>query len=55
MISGYHKKTLSVLLGNGDGTFQTAKTYPTGSNPQSLVTGDFNRDTKLDVAVTNFS
>src|SRR4051794_39086733 len=35
--------------------FGTATNFAAGSNPFSLVKGDFNGDGKLDVAVTNFS
>jgi uncharacterized delta-60 repeat protein len=46
--------TVSVLLGNGDGTFQTAVTYPVGaSGPQSVAVGDFFRDGKLDIVAAN--
>ena len=45
---------VAVLLGNGDGTFQTAVTYPvTGVSPAALADGDFNGDGKLDVAVVS--
>lgn len=46
---------IDVLLGNGDGTFQAAIRYGTGSgtNPTSVVVGDFNGDGKLDLAATN--
>lgn len=46
---------IAVLLGNGDGTFQTAVNYPTGQAPYSVIAGDFNGDNKLDLATANFS
>src|SRR5262249_32577069 len=44
--------SLSILLGNGDGTFQPAVTY-TGftSNVGGVAAGDFDRDGTLDLAV----
>src|SRR5205807_4315401 len=45
--------TVSVLLGNGDGTFQAARTFEAGSGPYALAVGDFNRDGKLDLAVAD--
>jgi FG-GAP-like repeat len=44
---------LSVLLGNGDGTFQAAVTVNAGAALKSMVVGDFNGDGKLDVAGVN--
>jgi len=44
---------VSVLLGNGDGTFQPPVTYAVGSVPTGLVAGDFNGDGHLDLAVAN--
>ncbi|HXI23551.1 MAG TPA: FG-GAP-like repeat-containing protein [Pyrinomonadaceae bacterium] len=48
---------ISVFLGNGDGTFQSPinanGNWSQGSGPYSIVVGDFDRDQKLDVAVTD--
>ena len=44
---------VSVLLGNGDGTFRTAVSYVAGDLPRMVVIGDFNGDGKLDLAVAN--
>ncbi len=45
--------SVDVLLGNGDGTFQTAVSYPVGDSPYGIATGDFNADGKIDLAVVN--
>jgi hypothetical protein len=45
--------SVSVLFGNGNGTFQTQQVYPAGIGSSSVVVGDFNGDGKLDFAVTN--
>ena len=42
---------LSVLLGDGDGTFQVARNFETGNGPSSVAVGDFNGDGELDLAV----
>jgi hypothetical protein len=42
-----------VLLGNGDGTFQTPLSYPAGISPHGIAVGDFNHDGKPDVVVAN--
>ena len=45
---------VAVLLGNGDGTFGVPMEYEVGENPGMVVVGDFNRDGKDDLAVSNF-
>jgi sulfur transfer protein SufE len=42
--------TVSLLLGNGDGTFQGHVDTATAKGLAAVVTGDFNGDGKLDVA-----
>ena len=45
---------VSVLLGNGDGTFQPAVAYAAWAvRPVALVAGDFNGDGRTDLAVVN--
>jgi hypothetical protein len=46
---------VSILLGNGDGTFQQAIDFTAGSSPAFVAIDDFNRDGKLDLAVANGS
>jgi len=47
--------SVTILLGNGDGTFTpaTSPSPTTGKQPQSIVAGDFNGDGKLDLATAN--
>jgi hypothetical protein len=44
---------VSVLLGNGDGTFAPDTRFPAGQLPRSIDVGDFNGDGKLDLVTGN--
>src|SRR6266852_5282879 len=44
---------VSVLLGNGDGSFQAALNFAVGSLSTSVAVGEFNGDKVLDLAVAN--
>jgi hypothetical protein len=49
-----HQGNISILLGNGDGTFQPAVNYDTlGVEPSGIAFGDFNNDLSPDLAVTD--
>jgi hypothetical protein len=44
---------VAILLGNGDGTFQTPVVYPTTAASDAIAAADFNNDGKLDIAAGN--
>ncbi len=44
---------VSVLLGNGDGTFQAAVSFPAGEQPSSLAVADLDGDTVPDLVTAN--
>ena len=54
-LAGTHStsNTVSILLGNGDGTFPTHAEYGVGSGPAGIAIGDFNGDGRLDLAEAN--
>jgi hypothetical protein len=53
--SGYLRagRTVSVLLGNGDGTFGPPRTFPVGQGPSAVVVADLNGDGIPDLVVAN--
>ncbi len=52
--ANYNSSTISVMLGNGNGTFQSPVTYTVGSSPIAVAIGDLNGDGMLDIAVANY-
>jgi len=55
VIANSTSDNVTVLLGNGDGTFReaTGSPFPVGKSPSSIVVADFNGDGNADFAVTN--
>jgi hypothetical protein len=52
--NAYPGDTISVLQGNGDGTFQPQQTYLVGKEPDSVAVADINGDGKPDLVVANY-
>ncbi len=48
-----NRNTVSVLLGNGDGTFQPQTLIPVGSTPRGIAVLDANGDGAMDIVNTN--
>jgi hypothetical protein len=46
---------ISILINNGDGTFQDGVAYNSGGESYGITNADFNNDGKLDLAVANYS
>lgn len=44
---------VTILRGNGDGTFVVATNYPVDGSPASVAVADFNRDGKLDIVTAD--
>jgi VCBS repeat protein len=51
---GFGANTVSILLGNGDGTFGAATSFGAGVQPTSVTIADLNGDSRLDLAVANY-
>jgi hypothetical protein len=51
LVVGLNSFDVDILLGKGDGTFQSAVQYVTGGTAQAVATGDFNGDGNLDLVV----
>jgi hypothetical protein len=48
-------RTVSILLGNGDGTLQPQRRIPVADDPYGVASADLNRDGVLDLVVTQVS
>jgi hypothetical protein len=53
-LANFLTHTVSVLRGNGDGSFTPTASYAVGNGPTSVAMGDFDGDGDLDLAVANF-
>src|SRR5207247_6027086 len=54
-VANTYSNTVSVLLGNGDGTFGARKDFGTGIEPHFVAIGDLNGDSRPDLAVTSYT
>ncbi len=52
-IANFGSNTVTVLLGNGNGTFTAAASPATGKGPRGITAADFNGNGDLDLAVVN--
>ena len=52
-VANNRSRNVSVLLGNGDGSFGPAQNLAVGNGPESVAVGDFNGDGVKDLAVAN--
>ena len=51
--NAFNSYDVSILLGNGDGTFQSQMRFPAGSIPWSMTVNDFNNDGHQDIVTKN--
>lgn len=52
-VANQNSYNVGILLGNGDGTFSTAVSFPAGQSPRAITSSDLNGDGKLDLVVAN--
>src|SRR6266536_995671 len=52
-VANTFSNNVSILLGNGNGTFGAATNFAAGNGPLSVAVGDFNGDGRQDLAVVN--
>jgi FG-GAP-like repeat/Bacterial pre-peptidase C-terminal domain/Bacterial Ig-like domain len=52
--TSYYYSTVSVMLGNGDGTFSFPGVFYAGNYPEAVAVGDVTGDAKADLVVTHY-
>jgi len=50
-VGNFRGDSVSILRGNGDGTFQARMKYAVGDGPETVAIGDLNSDGKPDLAL----
>lgn len=55
VVNNFQNDSVSVLIGNGDGTLKQPVTYPAGDGPAALAVADVDGDGKSDIVVANFN
>jgi hypothetical protein len=55
VVANYYDDTVSVLLGNGDGTFQTQQVFAVDLRPNSVAVADLNGDGKPDIVTADYT
>ena len=54
VIANAGSNDVSLLRGNGDGTFGAAINFGAGANPRSMAVADFDGDGRADMAVADY-
>ena len=52
-VADYSSDAALVLIGTGTGRFNAPKRFPAGETPAEIALGDFNRDGRTDLALTD--
>jgi hypothetical protein len=53
-VANYAGNSVSIMLGNGDGTFQSSMNMAVANGPRSVTLGDFNGDGKADIVAAGY-